>query len=368
MRPACRQAGEQQSEARRSKIMSILDELLDIKKNAIGEIDRASGKDLEGLRVKYLGRKSRLTDILKNIKDLPQDIKPQVGKTANEVRKALEEQFDLKVKSETDAQMAIGLTEESIDITKPGRVVRLGSKHVITQIIEEIVEIFIGLGYGMVETGEVETEYYNFTALNTPEDHPARTLQATFYLEGSAKSEAERTLLRTQTSPAQIRVMEKTKPPLFVIVPGKVYRPDVPDPTHSPMFHQVEGFAVDKDISFGDLKGTLEAFCEKMFGAGRKVRFRPHFFPFTEPSAEVDVSCIVCEGQGCRICSQTGWLEILGAGMIDPNVFEVVGYDPEEVSGFAFGMAPDRIAMLKYGITDIRMFFENDVRFLSQFK
>jgi phenylalanyl-tRNA synthetase alpha chain len=346
----------------------VLDELEKIRKQALADIERASERDFDDIRVKYLGRKSRLTEILKTLKDIPSEIKPKVGKTANDVRKDIENSLNKRSSIITGNSMAAKIETGSEDITKPGRTARLGSKHVITQTIEEIVEIFVGLGYRMVETGEVETDYYNFTALNTPEDHPARTLQATFYLEERAGCGDERTLLRTQTSPAQIRVMENSKPPLYVIVPGKVYRPDVPDPTHSPMFHQVEGFAVDKEITFGDLKGTLEAFCEKMFGAGRKVRFRPHFFPFTEPSAEVDVSCIVCGGKGCRVCSHTGWLEILGAGIIDPNVFEVVGYDPEEVSGFAFGMAPDRIAMLKYGITDIRMFFENDVRFLEQFK
>lgn len=346
----------------------VIDELEIIRKQALADIERASERDFDDIRVKYLGRKSRLTEILKTLKDIPSEIKPKVGKTANDVRKDVENSLNKRSSIITGNSMAAKIETGSEDITKPGRTARLGSKHVITQTIEEIVEIFVGLGYRMVETGEVETDYYNFTALNTPEDHPARTLQATFYLEERAGCGDERTLLRTQTSPAQIRVMENSKPPLYVIVPGKVYRPDVPDPTHSPMFHQVEGFAVDKEITFGDLKGTLEAFCEKMFGAGRKVRFRPHFFPFTEPSAEVDVSCIVCGGKGCRVCSHTGWLEILGAGIIDPNVFEVVGYDPEEVSGFAFGMAPDRIAMLKYGITDIRMFFENDVRFLEQFK
>lgn len=329
-------------------------------RDALSDIASSSLSQLNQVKVKYLGRKGALTEILRTLGKLSQKERPLVGKLANQVRQAIEEGLEEKGKKEEKTYLEAKLKEESIDISLPGRCFRLGNKHVITQVIEEIVQIFIGLGYNVVETREVETDYYNFTALNTPPDHPARSLQATFYIE-------EDILLRTHTSPAQIRVMQKELPPLYVIVPGKVFRPDIPDPSHSPMFHQVEGFAVDEKITFGDLKGTLEAFSRQMFGRERKVRFRPHYFPFTEPSAEVDVSCIVCDGKGCRVCSYTGWLEILGAGMIDPNVFKEVGYDPEKVTGFAFGMAPDRIAMLKYGITDIRMFFENDLRFLGQF-
>ena len=238
----------------------------------------------------------------------------------------------------------------------------------LSKTIREIEDIFVSLGYGIVDTREIETEYYNFTALNTPEHHPARTMQGTLYIDKPAIDDRQgRLLLRTQTSPAQVRVMEQQEPPVFVIVPGKTYRRDVADPTHSPMFHQVEGLAVDAGLTFGDLKGTLEIFCHKMFGEDRAVRFRPHFFPFTEPSVEIDVQCVRCGGEGCRICSYTGWLEIMGAGMVDPNVFEMVGYDTDKVSGFAFGMGPERIAMLKYDIPDIRMFFENDIRFLEQF-
>lgn len=321
------------------------------------------------MRVRYLGRKGRLTEVLRGLGSLPETERPLIGRLANEVRQALEGALDGRQAEAKVDYLKAKLGAEKIDITLPGRQVRLGHKHVITQVIDEIVQIFIGLGYNVVETREVETDYYNFTALNTPPDHPARSLQATFYVEsgGAAGGNGEEVLLRTHTSPAQIRVMEKEKPPLYVIVPGKVFRPDVPDPSHSPMFHHFEGFAVDQKITFGDLKGTLEAFSRRMFGEDRSVRFRPHYFPFTEPSAEMDVSCIGCGGEGCRICGQTGWLEILGAGMIDPNVFEAVGYDPEKVAGFAFGMGLDRIAMLKYGIADIRMFFENDVRFLRQF-
>lgn len=336
--------------------------LKEIYNQAMTEIAAASLEKLNDIRVKYLGRKGKLTTILRSLGTLPVKERPVVGKLANQVRQAIEESLKEKQVEErtyTEAR----LKEESVDITLPSRQVRLGRKHVITQVIDEIIQIFIGLGYNMVEGPEIETDYYNFTALNTPPDHPARTLQATFYIEAGTAE----VLLRTHTSPVQIRVMERAKPPIYVIAPGRVYRPDVPDPSHSPMFHQVEGFAVDKKITFGDLKGTLEAFARRMFGSERRVRFRPHYFPFTEPSAEVDVSCIVCGGEGCRVCSHTGWLEILGAGMIDPNVFKEVNYDPESVTGFAFGMAPDRIAMLKYGILDIRMFFENDLRFLRQF-
>ena len=236
----------------------------------------------------------------------------------------------------------------------------LGQKHPLTIILDEIKEIFIGLGYEVVEGPEIELDYYNFEALNTPADHPARDVQDTFYI-------TDKILLRTQTSPVQVRIMEKQKPPLKIIAPGRVYRSDAVDATHSPVFHQVEGLTVGTDITMGDLKGTLVTFAREMFGKDRKYRFRPHFFPFTEPSAELDISCIACNGRGCRVCSYTGWLEILGCGMVDPNVLENVGYDIEKVSGFAFGVGVERIAMLKYGITDMRLFYENDLRFIRQF-
>lgn len=338
-----------------------------LREEALADIASATAASLQDVKVKYLGKKGALTEILKGVGSLPAEQKPLIGKLANDVRVTVEAALDNRSRELDRAAIEDRLSAEKVDITLPGRKVRLGAKHIITQTIEEIVDIFSGLGYSVIETGEVETDYYNFTALNTPPDHPARTLQATFYIDQDTEALDERLLLRTQTSPAQIRVMEKTEPPVYVIVPGKVYRPDVPDPSHSPMFHQVEGLAVDTNIKFTDLKGTLEAFCAKMFGEDRPIRFRPHFFPFTEPSAEVDVSCIACGGKGCRVCSHTGWLEILGCGMVDPNVLEIVGYDPEKVSGFAFGMAPDRIALLKYDVPDIRMFFENDIRFLEQF-
>lgn len=343
-------------------------ELTQLGEQALAATKIASLDDVENVRIAYLGRKGRLTDVMKGLAALPPNERAAVGNLANTIRRDLEAALDRRrLELEKDA-LEERLTAEAIDISLPGRQVHLGSHHVLSRTIREIEDIFTGLGYGIVDTREIETEYYNFTALNTPEFHPARTLQGTYYIDAPALDEKQgQMLLRTQTSPAQIRVMEVQEPPVFVIVPGKVYRPDVADATHSPMFHQVEGLAVAEGITFGDLKGTLEHFCHKMFGPDRAVRLRPHFFPFTEPSTEVDVQCIRCGGAGCRICSYTGWLEIMGAGMIDPNVFEKVGYDPDKVSGFAFGMGPDRIAMLKYDISDIRMFFENDTRFLGQF-
>ncbi len=339
-----------------------------LRKEALVEVAAASPETIEAIRVAYLGRKGSLTEILKSLGSLPPDDRRSLGNQANNVRRELEEALNHRVQVLEKESLEARLASEAIDISLPGRSVHLGSRHVLSQTIREIEDIFTGLGYGIVDTREIETEYYNFTALNTPEYHPARTLQGTYYVDAPPVDEKQgRMLLRTQTSPAQIRVMEQQKPPIFVIVPGKVYRPDVADATHSPMFHQVEGLAVGEGITFGDLKGTLEHFCHKMFGPERAVRLRPHFFPFTEPSTEVDVQCIRCGGSGCRICSHTGWLEIMGAGMIDPNVFAMVGYDPDKISGFAFGMGPDRIAMLKYDMSDIRMFFENDVRFLAQF-
>ncbi|NPV58987.1 MAG: phenylalanine--tRNA ligase subunit alpha [Actinobacteria bacterium] len=325
-----------------------------------------SSADLEEARVNLLGRKGRLTALLQGIKDLPPDKKRMVGMQANLLKdwleKALEERGEELRRRELDAE----LRAEKVDVTLPGRHLPFGTRHLVSAIIEEIEDIFIGMGYRVAEGPEVELDYYNFEALNTPHWHPSKSLQDTFYVDASA-SGREDVLLRTHTSPVQIRVMEATTPPLYVIAPGKAYRHDVPDATHSPMFHQVEGLAVDEGITLGDLKGTLEHFARRMFGEDRAVRFRPHFFPFTEPSAEVDVSCVICGGEGCRVCKGTGWLEILGAGMVDPNVFGYVGYDTEKFSGFAFGMGVERIAMLKYGIPDIRYLFDNDLRFLAQF-
>ncbi len=331
------------------------------------DIRRAANEaELEAIRVAYLGKKGKVTEILQRLKSLPAQERPQAGKVGNSLKKLLEEWLGEKRTSLERVLTEKTLREELFDISLPGRYLPRGRRHLISRTMEEIEDVFLGLGYEIVEGPEAELDYYNFQALNFPEDHPSKSMQDTFFIhrEGIPLGEV---ILRTHTSPVQVRVMESRKPPLFVISPGKCYRSDVPDATHSPMFHQVEGFAVDQGITFGDLKGTLEYFARAIFGEERQVRFRPHFFPFTEPSAEVDVSCFICEGEGCRICKYTGWLEILGSGMIDPQVFSYVGYDPERYSGFAFGMGVERIAMLKHGIPDLRFNFENDLRFLTQF-
>ena len=319
-------------------------------------------QDLEKLRVEYLGKKGHLSELLAQIAQVPAPERPLFGKRVNDAKvqaiKILEDRQSV-VAQETLGQQ---YQAEAIDSTLPGRRLLRGSAHPITRVLQEILEIFHGLSFTIAEGPEVETDYYNFEALNIPPNHPARDMQDTFYLKGMHAG----ALLRTHTSPVQIRVMEKSKPPLRVVSGGKVYRRD-DDITHSPMFHQVEGFMVDKNISMGDLKGILSLVVSKMFGAQTRLRFRPSFFPFTEPSAEGDISCILCAGKGCRVCSRTGWLEILGAGMIHPAVFRAVGYDAGRWSGFAFGMGVERIAMLKYGVGDIRLFYENEQRFLRQF-
>lgn len=319
----------------------------------------SSLEELDSIRVEYLGRKGKLTALLRRMGQLPPELRPVIGRKANELRQRLESAIQEKAIALKEEEKKKRLAAETIDITLPGRRPALGVKHPITQTLERIKEIFVGMGFEVVEGPEIETEYYNFEALNTPWYHPARDMQDTFYITDSI-------LLRTQTSPVQIRVMESRKPPIRIIAPGKVYRRDA-DISHSPMFHQVEGLLVDRHVTFAELKGVLAAFARQMFGPETKVRFRPSFFPFTEPSAEVDISCIICGGKGCQTCGWTGWMEILGAGSVDPEVFKAVGYDPEEVTGFAFGMGVERIAMLKFGINDIRLFFENDIRFLSQF-
>ena len=316
--------------------------------------------ELEQIRVKYLGRQGALTQLLRSVATLPAAERPQVGAAANEAKREIEALLDERLGAAQDIERASARAAARPDLTLPGRRPPLGAVHPLTRVEEEIVAIFAGLGFSVAEGPEIESDYLNFEALNIPPEHPARDMQDTFYL-------SESTLLRTHTSPVQIRTMQAQRPPVRVIVPGTVYRRDVADMTHSPMFHQVEGLAVDRDISMGDLKGTLELFAREMFGARSKIRFRPSFFPFTEPSAEVDVVCFVCGGDGCRVCKQGGWLEILGSGMVHPNVLRNVGYDPEEVTGWAFGMGIERIAMLRYGIEDLRVFFDNDVRFLRQF-
>ncbi|MGI6574646.1 MAG: phenylalanine--tRNA ligase subunit alpha [bacterium] len=321
----------------------------------------ASLEEVNQKRVHYLGRKGELTLILRGMKDLPPCERPLVGNMANDLRERLEALIQKRLAYLKQQEQLERLRQEKIDVTMPGIRPRTGNKHPLTLVLGEIKRVFTGLGFSVVEGPEIETDYYNFEALNLPKIHPARDMQDSFYI-------TEEILLRTHTSPVQVRTMEKQAPnvPVRIICPGKVYRRDA-DSTHSPMFHQVEGLAIDHGITLGNLRGVLTLFAQELFGADRKVRFRPSYFPFTEPSAEVDISCVICGGKGCGVCSQTGWLEILGAGMVHPKVLAMSGYDPEEVSGFAFGMGVERIAMLKYGIDDIRLFFENDQRFLDQF-
>ncbi len=315
--------------------------------------------ELEKLRIKYLGRKGVITALLRSISSLPENERPQMGKLINETAENIEQILKHSEQILKSNEKEQKLVNEKIDITLPGRKISLGKLHPITQVLDETIRIFTGLGFSIKEGPEIELDYYNFEALNFPPNHPARDMQDTFFID-------DKIVLRTHTSPVQVRTMEIEKPPIRVIVPGKVYRCDS-DISHTPMFHQMEGFMVDKNISFTDLKGVLELFIHAFFGTNTRLRFRPSFFPFTEPSAEIDISCVICNGKGCRVCKQSGWLEILGAGMIDPEVFKFVNYDPEEYSGFAFGMGIERITMLKFGITDIRLFFENDLKFLTQF-
>ncbi len=313
---------------------------------------------LEEFRIRFFGRKGQFATIMKKLGSLSKEDRPRFGQLANKLKKEIEQLFETK-KDALLAAVAEGDDDSQYDLTLPGRCPQNGNLHPITQIMEESCAIFENLGFSVAEGPDVELDHYNFEALNIPAHHPARDMHDTFYISDSL-------LLRTHTSPMQARIMEKQQPPLRVIAPGKVYRCDS-DITHTPMFHQLEGFLVDKDISFADLKGILTIFTRKIFNRELPLRFRPSFFPFTEPSAEVDIACVMCDGAGCRVCKKTGWLEILGSGMIDPEVFKMVGYDPEIYSGFAFGLGIERIAMLKYGIDDIRLFYENDQRFLAQF-
>lgn len=317
-------------------------------------------QELQDLKVKYLGKKGELTSILKGLGSLSAEERPKVGSMVNELRDEIEKSVQ-EVESNIKAkQLEQKLEKEKIDVTMPSKNVNLGTKHPITQIIDEVKEIFLGMGYSIADGPEVETTHYNFDQLNTPADHPARDLQDTFYI-------TEDVILRTQTSPVQARVMENQKPPIKIICPGAVYRSDTLDATHSPVFHQIEGLVIDKNIKMSDLKGTLEMFAKNCLGPNTKIRFRPHHFPFTEPSAEADVSCFVCGGKGCRVCKGEGWIELLGCGMVHPNVLKNCGIDPEEYSGFAFGFGVERIAMAKFGIDDLRLLYENDARFLKQF-
>ena len=316
-------------------------------------------ESLQDIRVRMLGRKGELTALMKGLGALSADERPIVGQLVNSVRDEIESALETALAAAREHAKSERLKSERIDVTLPGRHASSGSKHPVSLIIEEVCEIFAGLGFAVAEGPEIEHDWYNFEALNFPPEHPARDMQDTFFVENNL-------LLRTHTSPVQIRTMLKQKPPLRIIAPGTVYRCDS-DATHSPMFHQIEGLMVDSGITFGDLKGILTVFTNQLFGQKTGVRLRPSFFPFTEPSAEVDIACVICGGKGCRVCKNSGWLEILGAGMVDPEVYRHVNYDAENISGFAFGMGIERIAMLKYGINDMRLLFENDVRFLRQF-
>ena len=333
----------------------------EIKKQSIKEIENCTTqKELNELKVKYLGKKGELTTVLRGMGALSPEERPIIGSLVNQVRDKLNELFTEKEENFKKKELEKRLLTEKIDITEPSKKIELGSLHPITQIIKEVEEIFLGMGYKIADGPEVEKAIYNFDKLNTPPDHPARDIQDTFYITDDV-------VLRSQTSPVQARVMENQEPPIKIICPGAVYRSDSVDATHSPVFHQIEGLVVDKNISMTDLKGTLEMFAKKCLGENTKIRFRPHHFPFTEPSAEADVSCFVCGGKGCRVCKGEGWIELLGCGMVHPNVFKNCGIDPDEYTGFAFGFGVERIAMAKFGIEDMRLLFENDVRFLKQF-
>jgi len=338
----------------KEKLQALLDE-------ARVEIQAANGlKELEDLRIKYLGKKGEVTLVLKNMKDLTPEERPLIGKIANDVREAIESLLDASKDDKKGLEIENQLNREAIDVTMPSKGMSRGHKHPINVALDEIIEIFLGMGFKIAEGPEVETVYNNFDALNAPVDHPSRSLSDTFYITDDL-------ILRTQTSPIQVRTMKTQKPPIKVIAPGRCFRNDEIDATHSPMFHQIEGLVIDKGITMADLKGTLDMFAKRLFGSQTKTKFRPHYFPFTEPSGEVDVSCFKCGGEGCRFCKYSGWIEILGCGMVHPNVLEECGIDSTVYNGFAFGMGLDRVTMLKYEIDDIRVLFENDIRFIKQF-
>lgn len=336
-------------------------QLENIKIAAENEISAAkTQKNIEEIRVKYLGKKGELTAILKQMRKISSEERPVIGQLANQIRSFIEKSIEINLKNIKKLEFDKQLLNEKIDVTLPGKSHKIGHKHPLSIVLDEVKEIFIGMGFNIVDGPEIEKDYYNFEALNMPKKHPARDTQDTFYID-------ENTLLRTQTSCVQIRTMENSQPPIRIISPGRVYRSDAVDATHSPLFHQIEGLVVDKNITFSDLKGTLETFIQKLYGKNSVVRFRPHHFPYTEPSAEVDIQCFSCHGKGCRVCKNEGWIEILGCGMVHPKVLENCGIDSEIYSGFAFGVGLERIAMRRYNIDDMRLFYENDMRFLSQF-
>ncbi|XBG82678.1 phenylalanine--tRNA ligase subunit alpha [Enterococcus cecorum] len=345
--------------------MSLQEKLEALKQETLAKIEETKElASLNQIRVETLGKKGPITEVLRGMKDLSAEERPKVGSFANEIRDIITKEIEAKKELLEQLALQKALEDETIDVTLPGKPMKQGTRHVLTQIIEEIEDIFVGMGYEVVEGYEVEQDHYNFERMNLPKDHPTRDMQDTFYI-------SDEILIRTHTSPVQARTMEKhdfSKGALRMISPGKVFRRDTDDATHSHQFHQIEGLVINKNVTMADLKGTLEEVMQKMFGADRKIRLRPSYFPFTEPSVEVDVSCFKCGGEGCSVCKHTGWIEILGAGMVHPNVLKMSGIDPEVYSGFAFGLGPDRIAMLRYGVNDIRNFYLNDLRFISQFK
>lgn len=337
------------------------DKLKSIVDDALAQIQASERlEELNNIRVTFLGKKGQLTSILKSMKDVPKEDRPVVGQLVNEARTSIEEKLEKKTDQLEREKREKQMAEETIDVTLPGKKPNIGHRHPNTIALQEVEEIFIGMGYEVVDGPEIEYDYYNFEALNIPANHPAKDEQDTFYINNNI-------LLRTQTSPVQVRVMESQELPIRMIAPGRVFRSDQVDATHSPVFHQIEGMVVDKGITFADLKGTLDEFAKKLFGKETKTKFRPHHFPFTEPSAEVDVTCFKCGGKGCRFCQHTGWIEILGCGMVHPKVLKMSGIDPDVYSGFAFGVGLERIALLKYEIDDMRLLYENDIRFLEQF-
>ena len=342
--------------------MSVIEEKLkEIQKRAAEEMKLADGLEkLNEIRVAVLGKKGSLTSVLKSMKDVPPEERPQVGKYVNETRDIIEKMIEEQRRAFEEEELNRRLGNEAIDVTLPAKKQRIGHRHPNTIALEDVERIFIGMGYEVIEGPEIEYDEYNFTKLNIPANHPAKDEQDTFYITDDI-------LLRTQTSPVQARIMEQGKLPIRMIAPGRVFRSDEVDATHSPSFHQIEGLVIDKGITFADLKGTLDIFAKELFGEGTKTKFRPHHFPFTEPSAEMDVSCFKCGGKGCRFCKGEGWIEILGCGMVHPHVLEMCGLDPEEYGGFAFGVGLERIALLKYEIDDMRLLYDNDIRFLSQF-
>jgi phenylalanyl-tRNA synthetase alpha chain len=353
--------------------MAIVEELEALRAKTLAAIEQAADTAaLDEVRVRVVGKSGTLTAYLRNMGQVAKEERATVGKTVNEVRNIVEEALESRKKALAAAELEASIDAAAVDVTLPGRVQQLGTRHLINRVSEEICDVFLGLGYTVATGPEVETDYYNFTALNAPADHPSRSMQDTFYVvdrsgdEAAVRGESD-VLLRTQTSGVQVHCMEDQELPIYIVAPGKVYRRDVADPSHLPQFTQIEGLVVDKGITFGDLKGTLDYFCKAVFGPDRKTRFRAHYFPFTEPSAEVDVSCFVCGGKGCKLCKGEGWIEILGAGMVHPNVLRGCNIDPDEYSGFTFGMGVERITMIKYGIDDMRYLYENDVRFLDQF-